>query len=423
MAKLKRALGLKELTAYGVGIILGAGIYALIGHAAGIAGPAVWMSFLIGAVLASVTALSYIELGTLFPKNAAEFVYTWEAFKNKLFSFMIGFFTISIGVIASSVVALAFGGYLHGVTGIPIVLGSLGLVAFCGFLNFWGIEQSAKFNIVFTIVEVLGLLVIIILGAKFIGSVNYFEMPNGLTGVLSAAALIFFAYIGFEDMVNIAEEVKDPVKVLPKAFVLSILISSLIYILVALTAVSVIGWETLGTSSAPLADVAEAAMPGSGILLSIVALFATANTVLIILIVESRMMWGMARDKSLPKILSKIHKGRRTPWVAILLSTIIAGIFVLTSAITTIAQVTDLVVFLIFISVNVSLIALRYKKPNLKRPFKVPFNIGKFPVLPLLGILISIGLMTHLESVVYSYLGLIIVVGLFIYIIHEKTKS
>jgi len=395
----------------------------LIGHAAGIAGNAVWMSFLIGAVLATITALSYVELGTLFPKNAAEFVYTWEAFKNKLFAFMIGFFTISIGVIASSVVALGFGGYLEALTGIPMILGAICLIMFCGLLNFWGIEQSAKFNIVFTLIELLGLVLIIVLGARFFGSVNYFEMPSGWTGVLSASALIFFAYIGFEDIVNMAEEVKNPIKILPKAFILSIIISSIVYVLVAISAVSVMGWEALGASVAPLADVAEAALPGSSFIMSIIALFATANTVLIILIVESRMMWGMARDGSLPKKLAKVHKKRRTPWVAILLSTAIAAAFVMTSAMVTIAQVTDLLVFLIFISVNVALIALRYNRPKLKRPFKVPLNIGRFPLLPFLGILISIGLMTHIESVAYLYLGLIIIIGLFVYIMHEKTKS
>jgi len=237
---------------------------------------------------------------------------------------------------------------------------------------------------------------------------------------LSAAALIFFAYIGFEDMVNMAEEVKNPVKVLPKAFILSIVITSIIYILVSISAVSVVSWETLGATAAPLAAVAETALPGSSILLSIIALFATANTVLIILIVESRMMWGMARDNSLPKTLAKIHKKRRTPWVTILISTGVAAAFVLTSAITTIAQVTDLIVFIIFISVNTSLIALRYKKPKLKRPFKVPINIGRFPVLPFLGILISLALMWHLELVTLMYLGIILIVGIFVYILNSR---
>ena len=427
MAKLKRALGLFELTAYGVGIILGAGIYALIGKAAGIAGNSVWISFLIGAVLSSVTALSYIELGTLFPKAAAEYEYFKQAFGKNLITFLVGFLPIAIGIIAGATVALGFAGYLQALTGIPMIIGATSLIICCSFLNFLGIKQSAKFNILFTLIEVTGLLVIIGFAIILISNgtinpsaINYFEMPNGFTGVMTAAALIFFAYIGFEDLVNMAEEVKDPVKVLPKAFVYSILISSLIYILVSAAAVSILNWETLGASNAPLADVAEAAMPGSSLILSIIALFATANTVLIMLIVDSRMVWGMARSNSLPKSLAKVHKKRKTPWIAIILIGLITILFASTAIITTVAQATDLIVFIIFISVNVSLIAMRYKKPNLKRPFKVPINIGRFPILPFIGILIPLYLMLHLETIVFFYLAIILITGILIYFIKAK---
>ena len=197
--KLKRALGLFEVTVYGVGIILGAGIYALIGQAAGISGNALWLSFLIGAVIASLTGLSYAELGTMYPKEAAEYVYTKKAFRNKLFPFLVGWLIIVTGMVVSATVALGFGGYFHAITGIAPVLGAILLLIGCTALNFWGIKESAKFNVVFTAVEMIGLLIIIAFGVKFVGSVDYFEMPNGFVGVLSAAVLIFFAYVGFED--------------------------------------------------------------------------------------------------------------------------------------------------------------------------------------------------------------------------------
>ena len=395
MPKLKRALGLLDLTAYGVGIILGAGIYALIGKAAGLAGPSVWISFLIGALLAITTALSYVELGTMFPKAAAEYVYAKNAFKNKLLCFLIGFFPIAVGIIAGSTVALGFGGYLQSLTGIPLAIGALGLIAACGVINFWGIKQSARINIIFTLIELSGLILIILFALYLflmhqISPINLLEAPNGITGILNAAALIFFAYIGFEDIVNMAEETKNPKKILPKAFLLSILITSLIYIMVSIASVSILPWEILGQSDAPLADVAEIAVPGSSYLLSIIALFATANTVLIILIVETRMIWGMAKAGSLPKVLSVVHKKRKTPWLAILVTTLIAMLFSATTVITTIAQAVDVIVFIIFISVNASLIVLRYKKPKLKRPFKVPLNIGKFPLIPAISIIICL---------------------------------
>jgi len=423
MPKLKRVLGLKELTAYGVGIILGAGIYALIGKAAAIAGNSLWLSFFVGAILASITALSYVELGTMYPKEAAEFVYSLKAFKNRMFAFMTGWLTIALGMVAGATVALGFGGYLQSLTGFPLIVGAALLVIACGLINFWGIGQSAKLNVIFTVIEVIGLLMIIVLGFSYFGSVDYFEMPNGVTGVFTAAALIFFAYVGFEDMVNMSEEVKNPRKVLPKAFVLAIVITTLIYILVSIAAVSIMPWNELGASNAPLADVAERAMPGSSWALSIIALFATANTVLIILIVSSRMVWGMARDKSLPKIFAKIHKKRRTPWVAILLVTLIALLFLLTSAIVTIASVVDLIVFVVFIIVNASLIALRYSKPKARRPFKVPLNIGKFPVLSFLAILISCYMIyhiTHIESIAFLYFGLLVLLGIVIYFLKSK---
>ena len=384
---LRRELGLKEAVFYGVGMIIGAGIYALIGEAAGVAGNAVWMAFGLGALIAAFTGLSYAELGTMFPKSAAEYVYTKEAFGKNWFPFLVGWFIIIGAILAASAVSLGFGGYLYALTGLPIVPSAIGLVIAASFLNFWGIKQSAKANIAFTLIELIGLIIIIILGFKFIGSVDYFEMPNGFPGVMSAALLIFFAYIGFEDVVNVAEETKNPIKVIPKALIISIAVTTLIYILVSISAVSIIPWDQLGQSTAPLADVAEVALPGSSFLLSIIALFATANTVLILLIVESRMIWGMAREGSLPKIFSKLHHTRSTPWVAILLVMFVCFAFVSIGNIKTVAEITNFNVFLVFLSVNAALIWLRFKKPKLKRPFRVPFSIGKLPILPSIGLL------------------------------------
>jgi APA family basic amino acid/polyamine antiporter len=409
--KLKRGLGLFEVTIYGIGIILGAGIYALIGKAAGVAGNALWFAFLIGAIIASLTGLSYAELGTMYPKAAAEYVYAKRAFKNKLLPFLVGWLIIFIEIVAGATVALGFGGYFYVLTGINPIFAAIGLILILSFMNFFGIKQSAKANIVFTIIEIAGLLIIIFLAGNFYGSVNYLEMsPLGFGGIFAAAILVFFAYIGFEDVVNVAEETKKPRKVIPKAIVISIIITTIIYILLAMAAVSIVPYEQLGVSNAPLADVSEAAWPGSSMLLSIIALFATANTVLIILIVSSRMLYGMSKYGPFPKPLSKIHESRKTPWISIIIIGIVSMSFVLIGDIKLIAEITTFGSFLIFLSVNVALIWLRYKRPLKRRPFKSPINIGKFPVLAGLGAAFSFFMLIYFELlVVLGSLGVIFV--------------
>ncbi|NIR87253.1 amino acid permease [Candidatus Bathyarchaeota archaeon] len=203
----------------------------------------------------------------------------------------------------------------------------------------------------------------------------------------AAAALMFFAYLGFEDIVNIAEETKNPTKNLPRALILSVLITAIFYVLVALSAVSLADWKALGDSDAPLAYAASKAMGDTAFsVMSYIALFATANTVLIISIVGSRMIYGMAKDGALPPILSKVHPKRRTPWIAVVCVMIFSMLLILLGDIGLVAGITSFGVFITFAFVNLSLIWLRYKKPKPKRSFKAPINIGKFPVIAFLGL-------------------------------------
>jgi APA family basic amino acid/polyamine antiporter len=402
MVKLKRSIGLLETTAYGVGIILGAGIYALIGDATGFAGNSVWVSFLIGAIVASFTGLSYCELSTMYPKSAAEYIYTKKAFKSNLISFMLGWLIIFTGIISATTVALGFGGYFHGLFNTPIILISILLILALSFLNFYGIKESARLNIVFTAIEALGLIIIIVIGLGSFGKVNYIEFPFGAKGIFSAAALIFFAYIGFDEIVNVAEETKKPRKVLPKAIILAILITTILYILVSISAVSIVGWKELSQSSAPLSLVASKIFGQKAfVILSVIALFATTNTVLIILVAAARMIYGMARDKSLPRILSSIDPRKRTPLVAILAVMILSIVFAFIGDIDFVANVTSLGAFITFAFVNASLIWLRFTKPKFKRSFKVPLNIGKFPVLPFLGLITCVFMISrfHLDTI------------------------
>lgn len=396
--ELRRTLGLFEVTISGIGIILGAGIYALIGQAAGLAGNAVWISFLLSAVVAVFTGLSYAELASMFPRASAEYEYTSQAF-GRFAAFIIGWLIIFSGVIGAATVALGFGGYLRALTGTPLLPAALLLLAFLSAVVLLGIKQSARLAIVFTAIEASGLVLVMLVGLPYLGRADYFEMsPLGLPGIFQASALIFFAFLGFEEMVKLSEEAKDPEKNIPKALILAISGSIVVYIMVALSAVSVLGWEALSRSSAPFADIAYSALgPEASVVLSVMALFATANTVLLMLVASSRIIYGMARSGCLPRIFASVHPQRQTPWMASLLSMTLSMAFVFLGDIALVANVNNFTVFVTFIVINAVLIWLRYKKPQVSRPFRVPVSLGRLALLPLLGILLNAFMLSQLD--------------------------
>ncbi len=400
--KLKKELSIWQTTFAGVGIILGAGIYVLIGSAAGTAGSAVWISFLLAALVAAFTGLSYAEFSSLYSKDEGEYVYAEKSFSKRI-GFLVVWLIFFEGVISAAAVALGFGGYFanlfSSIFSIPVFLVALLLVIILSLINYYGIEQSSWLNMLCTSIEALGLLFIIFIGIPKIGSVDLLEMPNGFAGVSTAAALIFFAFIGFEAIIKLAEETKSAKKVIPKALVFSIIITTIIYILVAVSAVSLLDYKTLGESKAPLADVAASVFGAKAFLiLSIIALFSTGNTVLLLLVTTSRMTYGMGREYKSLKFLSKIQENRRTPWIAILLVMLFTAGFTLLKDITLVASITDFTIYGTFITVNAALIVSRYKYPKLKRSFKSPLNIGKFPVLAFLGVISSFFMLFHLDS-------------------------
>lgn len=419
---LTRSVGLFGAVAYGVGIILGAGIYVLIGPATGLAGNSVWLSFIIGALISSLTGLSYAELSTMYPKAAAEYIYVKRAFKSEILAFLTGWLIIFTGIVSMSTVALGFAGYFSAIFTFPIILIAIILIVILSLLNFIGIEQSSKVNILFTAIEVGGLLIVIILGLTKIGTVNYFEAPN-ISGVFAAAALMFFAYLGFEDIVNIAEETKNPQKNLPRSLILSIAVTAIFYVLVGLAVVNLASIETLATSQAPLSYAVSTILGQNGFsIMSYIALFATANTVLITSIVGSRMIYGMAKDKALPTFLSKVSKKTKAPYTAILAVMVFSIFFIFIGDIELVANITSLGVFITFALVNLSLIYLRYKKPNLKRPFKIPLNIKKFPVIPFLGLISCLLMLTQFDLFVLTFGVALLGIGAIIFTIYKKTK-
>jgi APA family basic amino acid/polyamine antiporter len=396
---LRREIGLFEAVAFGVGTILGAGIYALIGPASGLAGNAVWISFVIGAVISSFTGLSYAELSTMFPKAAAEYVFAREAFNSRFWAFLLGWLIVFAGVVSVSTVAIGFASYLKSYLNLPVPILAIILIGFLSLVNYAGIEESSRVNIVFLIVEVFGLLFVTILGFSLFPSVNYLETTSGTGGVLAASALIFFAYLGFEDIVNIAEEMENPEKTIPKALILSIVVATVFYVLVAVATVSLADWRQLSTSSAPLAYAVSRVLGANAFLmLSVIALFATANTVLILLVVGSRMVYGMSRDGALPAAFSNIDERTGVPRIAIFTTMVLSMVFASLGDLRLIAGVTNFATFLIFAFVNFSLIWLRHKQPGLRRPFRVPLNIGWFPLIPFLGLISCMFLLLHISS-------------------------
>ena len=426
MIELKRHMGLFHTTMYGIGLILGAGIYVLIGEAAGIAGNAVWLSFIFGVIAAVFAGLSYAELASMYPKAAAEYVFVKNAFRSNFLAFIIGWLTLFTSIIAAATVALGFGGYFAAIFDYPIIISAVLLIGILSFVNFFGIRESSWTNIVFTIIEAAGLALIIYIGFTFTTAepINYFENPFGISGISLAFVLIFFAFIGFEDIVNIAEETKNPKKVLPRAIILSISITAIIYILVSLSAIRVLSWQELGSSLAPLADVAERALGSTGQLtMSLIALFATANTVLIILLAGSRILYGMAVQHSLPLLLGKVHFKTKTPWVAVLVIMLISTIFVFIENIVTVANITVFAIVITFAMVNLSVILLRYREPTLERPFRIPINIGKFPILSLFGVIISAYMMTQFNAYVISVGVGIVGAGALFYVFYSKRMA
>jgi len=419
-------MGLFQLTMYGVGLILGAGIYVLIGEAAGFAGDSVWMAFALGSIVALFAGFSYAELTSIFPKAAAEYVFVKNAFKNNFFAFVIGWLTAITSIITAATVALGFGGYFAEFLDVPIIISAIGLLVILSIVNFVGIRESAWTNTIFTIIEAAGLILIIIIGFTISNPepVNYTESPSGFTGIAIAFVLIFFAFIGFEDMANVAEEVKKPKKTLPRAIILSVVISGIIYILVSLAVVRVVPWEELATSAAPMAFVAERGLGSEAhILLSSIALFAITNTVLITLVAGSRIFYGMAREKVFPSILEKIHFKTKTPWIAVVVIMITSIGFTFIGDIVIVANITVFAIVITFAAINLAVIVLRYTEPDIERKFKVPINIGKFPILPLFGVGISVYMAFQFEiEVVLVGIG-IIGTGVVFYIFNKKRKE
>ncbi|MFB6160564.1 MAG: APC family permease [Haloferacaceae archaeon] len=395
MSTLRRELGLLEAVVYGVGLILGAGIYAILGEATGVTGGSIVVAFLLAAVIAALTGLSYAELSSLYPNAEGDYIYVREAFDRELVSDVTALGRLLMGVISSAAVALAFSGYLSTFADVPVVPAAVALVAVTAAVNFWGIELSTRLNVLFTGIEVAGLLVVIWLGSGSWGSAPVLQAPNGLGGVVHASFLIFFAYLGFGSIVNLAEETEDATTTIPRAIVLSIVITTVLYVLVGLSAVALVDWRALGGSASPLALVAAAGWgPLGARLLGAIALFSTTNTVLILQISTSRLLYGVSKAeyRVFPEAFSRVHPSRRTPHYAVLLVGLATIPFVFLGDVGAVAGLANLALLVVFALVNAALLRLRYTRPDARRGFRAPLNVGRLSLTALAGLATSVAL-------------------------------
>ncbi|MDD3874179.1 MAG: APC family permease [Methanosarcina sp.] len=418
--ELKKELNLLEITLVGIGNILGAGIYVLMGKAAGLAGNMVWFSFLFAGATAALSALSYMELASMYPRSGAEYEFVKRAFGERVGLF-VGLLVVYFVVITSSAVALGFGRYFNNLFGSGYLTGAVGLFIFLSLIIVYGIKESARLAILISLIEVSGLLIVIYSGLPYLGTVNYLEFPD-LSGIFEASTLIFFAFLGFEDIVRLSQETKEAEKTTPKALLIAIFFTVFLYMCVAISVVSVLDFRVLRVSGVPLADVAAVSLGNDAFtLVSWIALFSTINTVLVVMLGGSRIVYSMARSGALPKSLSRVHRTYHTPWVAILSITCLSILFVMFRDIIIVASIANLMIFAVFFMVNLSLIKLRYTDPERNRPFKVPFNIGRFPLPPFFGILSIIFLFSRLSLEVITY-GLVLV-GTGILIVLLRTRK
>jgi APA family basic amino acid/polyamine antiporter len=393
---LRRTLGLAELVVYGVGLILGAGIYAILGEAAGVAGEAVAVSFLLAAVVAAFTGLSYAELASRFPRGEGDYVYVREAFGAKRAAELVAALRVFVGAVSAAAVALAFAGYLDSFLPTPTALTGLGLVALASVVNVWGIDVSAKFNLVFTAAEVAGLALVVWLARDSWGSVAVLDAPGGVPSVVEAAFLVFFAYLGFGSIVTVAEETEDPTRTIPRAIVLAIGVTTVLYVLVAVSAVGVLDWSTLAASESPLAAVAGAAGgPLAESVVAAIALAATANTVLVLLISTSRLLYGVSKSeyRSFPTLFSRVHPERRTPHVAVALVGALTVPFVVLGDLRQVAALANAALLVVFVVVNAALLKLRFDEPADRSGFTAPLTVGRLSVTALCGLLTTAGLL------------------------------
>jgi APA family basic amino acid/polyamine antiporter len=423
--QLHRVMGPWLLLLFIVGDILGTGIYALTGQVAKQVGGVVWLPFLVAFVVAVITAFSYLELVTKYPRAAGAALYTHKAFGIHFVTFIVAFAVMCSGITSASTASRAFAANmsnafdlkLAGGIGITIVgLLFMGLVAA---VNLRGVAESVKANVVLTLVELTGLLIIIFIGLWAIGAGQgdvsrafEFKAPEGSTlfwPVIAATTLAFFAMVGFEDSVNMAEETKDPTRHFPKVLLAGLLITGIIYVLVSISAITLVPAEQLGEGETPLLKVVQAGAPNFPVwIFGFITMFAVANSALINMLMASRLVYGMSREHVLPAVLGKVHPARRTPYVAILFTSLLAfGLITFVGEVPALGGTTALLLLCVFTVVNVAVLVLRKDSVG-HGHFRTPTFL---PILGMLSCAFLAGPWTGRDMVQYRIAGVLLGIG------------
>jgi len=383
MTELKRTLGLPLLLFFGLGNILGAGIYVLIGKVAGVAGMYTPIGFFVASVVAAFSAFTYGELSARFPLAAGEAVYIQEGFHLKVLSQLVGILIAFAGMVSAATISRGFYGYFNTFFQLPEALVIITIILLLGMLMIWGISQSVGAVALLTVIEISGLLIVIWAGKDFLLTLPVHTdslfppfQSSAWIGILLGAFLAFFAFIGFEDMVNVAEEVKNPERTLPAAILLALLIATILYALVSLVAILALDQNTLATSKAPLADVLSASSTINPNIISVISLFAVVNGALIQMIMASRLFYGMARKGWLWKGLAQVSAKTQTPVTASWLVIAIILCLTLLLPLEVLAKMTSFLVLIVFALVNAALVFIKRTQATpegvLNNPIWVP---------------------------------------------------
>jgi basic amino acid/polyamine antiporter, APA family len=423
--ELRRVIGPRLLLFFVIGDILGTGIYALTGRVAGEVGGAAWMSFALSFVVALFTATSYVELVTKYPQAAGAALYTHRAFAIPFLTFLIAFTVMASGLTSASAASKAFAGdYLAEFIQLPELLVAIGFILVVAAVNFRGVGESVKANVVLTCIELTGLLIVIGVGiwafaqgvADPARALEFNPGVSPFAGVVSGAALAFFAMVGFEDSVNMAEETTDPPRVFPPALFWGIGITGVIYIVVAIIATMLVPIPTLAESTGPLLEVVKAGAPAFPLaLFSFIALFAVTNSALINMLMASRLVYGMSRERIIPSLLGTVHPFRRTPWIAIIFTTLLAIVLISFADLTALGGTTALLLLLVFTVVNGAVLVLR-RQPVAHRHYQAP------TLLPILGIVSCAYLASPLSGRdldQYVVAGILLVVGIVLWFVNR----
>jgi basic amino acid/polyamine antiporter, APA family len=432
---LKRVMGPGLLLLFVVGDILGTGVYALTGRVANEVGGAVWLPFVVAFVVALLTACSYLELVTKYPRAAGAALYTHKAFGIHFLTFIVTFAVMCSGLTSASSASKAFAenfGEAFDLSlgeGAGLTAVALGFMTLIALVNFRGVGESVKLNVLLTCVELSGLLIVICIGAWALGGgegdlsrltqFNAAEGESAFFSVTAATALAFFAMVGFEDSVNMAEETKDPVRIFPKVMLTGLCITGLIYVLVSISSVSLVAPADLGEGDAPLLKVVEAGAPAFPLwIFAFITMFAVANSALINMLMASRLLYGMANERVLPKVLGKVHPGRRTPWVGIVFTTVIAFGLIWFADLTALGGTTSLLLLCVFTVVNIAVLVLR-RDPVEHKHFKAP------TVIPVIGAIVCAYLASPLSGRSgddYRVGGVLLIIGVVLWLITWATN-